>query len=291
MGWSSSEGGVCAQRGRIPPSPAHGAFNAENPSCVSPCGLTDEVRVILPASALLPQGCLKHSMGIKWNEEEHCGKGLESFFPRSLFVEVLGLVCLSYLSYFIKPDIFFCNEGVFHHCLYLTKVKHHGCHWLPIIRADGFIIQIFPKRAGRSITVDVPACWLLQIFPVWMGAKNLCGGDMANCWKSWTSCVAAKMIFFKLHLMLSLHSLGFGGDFLGGIGQTISIPGFYLWCVGIPVVTISARSFGAPPSEQAGPDLSCRQRTDFDPSDLRFILQPLAVKRKEKLTLQFPKHT
>lgn len=121
-----------------------------------------EASGILPASTLLPQVYLKHSMGIEWNGEERFKKGLDlvtaiflSFFPRSFLVKVLCLVCLVYLSYFIKPYIFICNRGILHYSLCLTKAKYHGCHWLLIIIADGFIIQIFPKRAGRSIAAPL----------------------------------------------------------------------------------------------------------------------------------------
>lgn len=39
-----------------------------------PCGCTDEASGILPASSLLPQVDLKHSMGIKCNGGEHLRK-------------------------------------------------------------------------------------------------------------------------------------------------------------------------------------------------------------------------
>lgn len=66
--------------------------------------------------------------------------------------------------------------------------------------------------------------------------------------------------FFFIVLKAQSAQLGVWGDFVGGIGQTISIPGFYLWCVGIPVVTISARSLKVYPSA-----FGCEEEGEIDP--------------------------
>lgn len=97
------------------------------------------------------------------------------FFLSPVFSCGSTLVWLVYLSYFIKFYIFICNRGILHYSTCLAKAKCHGCHWLPIIIADGFIIQIFPKHAGRSITASSLSYWYSSTFIV-RNILSLSGG-------------------------------------------------------------------------------------------------------------------
>lgn len=113
--------------------------------------------------------------------------------------------------------------------------------------------------------VDSPACWLLQIFPVWMGAKKSLWWRLSQLLGVMDELCSNQSDFFSHYTYCSVCTAwGFGVIFcvvLDKPFQSLSL-GLYLWHMGIPVVTISAGSLGASPSQQADSDLSCRQRTD-----------------------------
>lgn len=191
--------------GQNPPFTCPCCFNAENPSSVGPiCKYSS-------ASDLFET---QHGHQMKWRGT--FWKRLGGFLSQ---IPPCGSTWLGLVTYFIKPAISICDGGAFHPCLCLTKAKYHGCHWLPMIGADGFIIQIFPKRAGRSIAAPL-SCGCPSMLIV-TNISCLDGGTKSVWWRLKQLpevmdelCGNQNVFFFTLYLMLRLHSLGFGGDFL-----------------------------------------------------------------------------